>query len=140
MPGVLTSVALTKASTTGESLLLVCVPAAAAATKPKLAAAARTRALVLEALRALTVMSWAAYSSLKPVMLLLTGASPLRPDQARVVVSMVLKAFAPPPAKDKPTLAEMATAVAVEEASMLADSRATMLIEFLVESSSARSA
>ena len=85
-------------------------------------------------------MSLAAYNSLKPVMLLLTGASPLRPDQARVVVSMALYALAPPPAKDKPTLAEMATAVAVEEASMLADSRATMLIEFLVESSSARSA
>ena len=66
------------------------VPAAAAATRPKLAAAARTRTLAVEALKALTVMSFAAYISLKPVMLCHTGPVPLRSDQARVTVSMVL--------------------------------------------------
>ena len=90
VPGDLTSVAAMKASTTGESVLRVCVPAAAAATTPKLAAAAVTTALAFEALSALTVMSPAAYSSLRPVMLLTTFSSVLRPDQARVVVSMVL--------------------------------------------------
>ena len=57
VPGVLTSVAAMKASTTGESVLRVTVPAAAAAIRPKLAAAALTRALAVEALSALTVMS-----------------------------------------------------------------------------------
>ena len=51
----------------------------------------------------------------------------------------VLNAVAHPPATAAPTLTDKATATAVEDASMLADSRASRVIEPSVENSKARS-
>ena len=90
------------------------VPAAAAAIKPKLAAAASTFARSQGVDCALTVMPSSARTSVKPLALPASGKSPLRSMAAVTVEPISLTDTAPPPAKEKPMPPAMATETAVD--------------------------
>ena len=106
------SVVLTAARTEGVSRLTASVPAAAAATRPKLAAAASTSALAVDWPSACTRSLPPTRISVLPASLPATGAPPLRSMKAWVEVAMVLYEFAPPPARLPPMLTLSATATA----------------------------
>ena len=116
----LMSLLRTEALTVGVSVFSAAVPAAAAATRPKLAAAALTSALEMDSPRALTVSVLPTVISVLPDSVVLSLSTPLWSISDCVTVLMVLKACAPPPATEPPMLAATATATAVEDESILA--------------------
>ncbi len=117
-----TSVARSSAFTVGASVFSVTVPAAAAAIRPKLSAAAFTSALVSDLPSASTVRVLPVVTTDNPVSLPATLSAVLRSTAAYVLLRMVLNALAPPPANDTPMLIDSENAMAVDSASIRASS------------------
>ena len=123
-----TSVARSSALTVGARLFSVTVPAAAADISPKLMADALTSDVICDLLSASTSIALPVPTTDKPVTLPATTAGVLRSIAASVLFRIVLRAFAPPPAKLPPLLIDSANATAVDLASIRASSVACTLM------------